>query len=118
MISDIMILVNIFINLSQIGNEWICADPFVQTDQAQDPVREYGKDIYKISNWLYDSVHSVKPKVYPGYRHEIHNYKEICMEVEQGIVPTFSSSSLSARYSSRHIPLSYISVAASTPTYR
>lgn len=116
-----------------LGNEWICSDPFVQKDHAedpfdaftkptqnrsllsfaqmmevitgpqwaqqvpvtlpfyniggdQDPVGEYGKGIYEVSNWLYNSGHKVKTKVYPGYRHEIHNYRQIRNEVEQGII--------------------------------
>lgn len=116
-----------------LGNEWICADPYVQADHAkdpfdaftkpttnqslyyftqmmqaiegiawasevpkelpvyniggdQDPVGEYGKGIYEVSNWLTETGHNVKTKVYPGYRHEIHNYKDIKEEVEQGIL--------------------------------
>ena len=116
-----------------IGNEWICSDPYVQRDHAddpfdaftkpvlnrsiyyftqmmesilgtdwakrvptslpfyniggdQDPVGEYGKGIYEVSNWLYDTGHSVRTKVYPGYRHEIHNYTDIKNEVEHGII--------------------------------
>lgn len=116
-----------------IGNEWICSDPYVQRDHAedpfdaftkptnnqsvlyfiqmmesikgtewakkvptdlpiyniggdQDPVGEYGKGIYEVSNWLCDTGHTVKTKVYSGYRHEIHNYNEIKNDVEQGIV--------------------------------
>ena len=116
-----------------IGNEWICADPYVQRDHAedpfdaftkpttnlsmlyftqmmtyitgtqwaekvpqnlpvyniggdQDPVGEYGKGIYEVTNWLYQTGHTVKTKVYSGYRHEIHNYAEIKDEVEAGIV--------------------------------
>lgn len=116
-----------------IGNEWICADPYVQQDHAadpfdaftrpvtnqsiyyftqmmscivgdqwaeqvpkelpfyniggdQDPVGEYGKGIYEVSNWLCETGHQVKTKVYSGYRHEIHNYKAIKDEVEAGIL--------------------------------
>ena len=116
-----------------LGNEWICDDPFVQTDHAkdpfdaftkpttnrsllyftqmmqcitgtewaqkvpwklpiyniggdQDPVGEYGQGIYEVSNWLYQTGHSVKTKVYSGYRHEIHNYKDLKDEVENGII--------------------------------
>ena len=116
-----------------LGNEWICDDPFVQTDHAQDPVDaftkpttnrsllyftqmmqcitgtewaqkvpwklpiyniggdqdpvgEYGQGIYEVSNWLYQTGHSVKTKVYSGYRHEIHNYKDLKDEVENGII--------------------------------
>lgn len=121
-----------------LGNEWICSDPYVQTDHAedpfdaftkpvqnrsllsfaqmmevitgpqwaehvpktlpfyniggdQDPVGEYGKGIYEVSNWLYDTGHRVKTRVYPGYRHEIHNYREIRNEVEQGIIDFMDS---------------------------
>lgn len=116
-----------------IGNEWICSDPYVQRDHAddpfdaftkpttnqaiwyftqmmnsivgdewaekvpkelplyniggdQDPVGEYGKGIYEVSNWLTETGHQVKTKVYSGYRHEIHNYKDIKLEVEQGVI--------------------------------
>ncbi len=116
-----------------IGNEWICADPYVQKDHAedpfdaftkptsnrslydftqmmeyikgtqwaekvpkdlpvyniggdQDPVGEYGKGIYEVTNWLVDTGHLVKTKVYSGYRHEIHNYSAIKDEVEAGII--------------------------------
>ena len=118
---------------AKLGNEWICADPYVQQDHAndpfdaftkptvnlslyyfaqmmteitgpqwaekvpvslpiyniggdQDPVGEYGKGIYEVSNWLTDSGHQVKTRVYPGYRHEIHNYPDLKNEVEQGII--------------------------------
>lgn len=117
----------------KIGNEWICADPYVQKDHAedpfdaftkpttnqsmlyftqmmnaitgkewakkvpaglpiyniggdQDPVGEYGKGIYEVSNWLCQTGHTVRTKVYSGYRHEIHNYVEIKDEVEAGII--------------------------------
>ena len=116
-----------------LGNEWICHDPYVQRDHAedpfdaftkpisnrsllyftqmmtcitgkawaekvpkalpiyniggdQDPVGEYGKGIYEVSNWLYETGHDVKTKVYPGYRHEIHNYADLKDEVAAGII--------------------------------
>lgn len=116
-----------------IGNEWICADPYVQRDHAedpfdaftkpttnqalcyftqmmefitgmewakqvptslpiyniagdQDPVGLYGQGVYEVSNWLYESGHQVKTKLYSGYRHEIHNYAAIKNEVEEGII--------------------------------
>lgn len=121
-----------------IGNEWICADPYVQKDHAedpfdaftkptsnrslydftqmmeciegtdwakkvpvglpiyniagdQDPVGEYGKGIYEVSNWLVQTGHNVKTKIYSGYRHEIHNYAQIKDEVEQGILDFMDS---------------------------
>ena len=117
----------------KIGNEWICADPYVQKDHAedpfdaftkpttnqamlyftqmmnaingeewaekvpvnlpiyniggdQDPVGEYGKGIYEVTNWLCQTGHTVRTKVYSGYRHEIHNYAAIKDEVEAGII--------------------------------
>lgn len=116
-----------------IGNEWICSDPYVQRDHAedpfdaftrptsnrsmydftqmmlsiegtqwaekvptslafyniggdQDPVGEYGKGIYEVSNWLCETGHEVTTRVYSGYRHEIHNYSDIKDEVEDGIL--------------------------------
>ena len=116
-----------------IGNEWICADPYVQRDHAadpfdaftkpttnqsmfyftqmmteitgtgwaekvpknlpiykiagdQDPVGNYGEGVYQVTNWLYQTGHTVKTKLYSGYRHEIHNYAAIKDEVEAGIV--------------------------------
>lgn len=120
----------------KIGNEWICHDPYVQIDHAndpfdaftkpttnqsllyfmqmiddvtgpewaakvpkelpiysiagdQDPFGGYGAGPYEVSNWLYDTGHNVKTKVYPGYRHEIHNYKDIKNEVVDGIIAFF-----------------------------
>ena len=52
----------------------------------QDPVGEYGEGVYQVSNWLTSTGHDVKTKLYPGYRHEIHNYADIKCEVEAGIV--------------------------------
>ncbi|MDY2626356.1 MAG: alpha/beta fold hydrolase [Coriobacteriales bacterium] len=120
----------------KLGNEWICHDPYVQVDHAndpfdaftkpttnrsllyfmqmiddvkgtewaekvptelpiysiagdQDPFGGYASGVYQVSNWLYDTGHSIKTKVYPGYRHEIHNYKEIKDEVEEGVIAFF-----------------------------
>lgn len=118
----------------RLGNEWICGDPYVQLDNAtdplgtaarpvtnrslmyfsqmvtsiegcewaskvpaalpiyniggdQDPVGEYGKGVYEVTNWLRSTGHdSVTTKVYPGRRHEIFNYKDIKEEVENGII--------------------------------
>lgn len=52
----------------------------------QDPVGEYGKGIYEVSNWLCETGHEVTTRVYSGYRHEIHNYSDIKDEVEDGIL--------------------------------
>lgn len=117
-----------------LGNEWICHDPYVQKDHAedpfdafthpvhnvslrdfidmmlciegpewaqrvpndlpilliagdQDPVGNYGEGVYQCANWLVDTGHDdVITKLYPGYRHEIHNYDDIKFDVEDTIV--------------------------------
>lgn len=60
--------------------------PIYNIGGDQDPVGEYGKGIYEVTNWLYDTGHHVKTHVYPGYRHEIHNYDCLKDEVEQRIL--------------------------------
>lgn len=117
----------------QIGNEWICHDPYVQVDHAEDPfdaftkptanksllyfiemMKEvtgkewaervptelpiysiagdedpfgmYGQGVYETTNWLIDTGHDVTTLVYPGYRHEIHNYSEMKEEVCDGVI--------------------------------
>lgn len=52
----------------------------------QDPVGEYGKGVCEVTNWLVDTGHKVKMKLYSGYRHEILNYRDIRDQVEDGIV--------------------------------
>ena len=124
---------------SALGNEWICSDPYVQKDHAedpfdaftkpnvesfsllfhsddacnhrkrvglkkyllslpfyniggdQDPVGNYGQGLYEVSNWLHDTGIRFRRKVYPGYRHEIHNYADIRCDVEQGIIDFMDS---------------------------
>lgn len=51
----------------------------------QDPVGQYGTGVCQVANWLTDTGHNVKMRLYPGYRHEIHNYRDIRDEVEKGI---------------------------------
>lgn len=117
----------------KIGNEWICHDPYVQIDHAQDPFDaftkptsnesllqfiemiyevnsiewakkvpttlpiyniagdedpcgEFGEGVKEVSKWLEDTGHTVKTKLYEGYRHEIHNYADLKDEVEAGII--------------------------------
>lgn len=119
-----------------LGNEWICHDPVVQKDHAndpfdafthpthnlsllyfirmiqcidsldwakqvpedlpiyniagdQDPVGEYGEGVYLVSNMLIETGHKVITNLYSGYRHEIHNYEDIRIEVEDGIIDFF-----------------------------
>ena len=120
----------------KLGNEWICNDPYVQRDHAedpfdaftkptsnrawlyflemlkcitgeewakkvptdlpiyniagdQDPVGQFGTGVYQTANWLMDTGHQVTTKLYTGYRHEIHNYKDIKADVENGIIQFF-----------------------------
>ena len=77
------------------GTEWagkIPSDlPIYNIGGDQDPVGEYGKGIYEVTNWLVDTGHTVKTRVYSGNRHEIHNYDEIKDEVEAGIISFMDS---------------------------
>ena len=53
----------------------------------QDPVGNYGEGVYQCANWLVDTGHDdVITKLYPGYRHEIHNYDDIKFDVEDTVV--------------------------------
>jgi alpha-beta hydrolase superfamily lysophospholipase len=45
----------------------------------------------QVSNWLAETDHKVKTVLYSGYRHEIHNYKDIRVEVEKGITDFFDA---------------------------
>lgn len=57
----------------------------------QDPVGQYGEGVYAVTNWLTETGHKVKTKVYPGYRHEIHNYRDIRDEVEDRMIEFINS---------------------------
>jgi alpha-beta hydrolase superfamily lysophospholipase len=53
----------------------------------QDPVGNYGEGVYQVSNWLGETGHRrVATRLYSGYRHEIHNNRDIREEVEDGII--------------------------------
>lgn len=52
----------------------------------QDPVGNFGQGVYEVSNWLWNTGHKVKTKLYSGYRHEIHNERDIRDEVIDGII--------------------------------
>jgi alpha-beta hydrolase superfamily lysophospholipase len=73
-----------------VGKEWgekvPISIPFYNIAGDQDPVGQYGEGVYAVSNWLIETGHSVKTKIYPGKRHEIHNYRDIRDEVENGII--------------------------------
>lgn len=122
-----------------LGNEWICDDPYVQKDHAedpfdaftkptsnraylyfcqmmkditgpewakkvpqdlpilniagdQDPVGQFGTGVYQTTNWLQDTGHpDVVTILFSGYRHEIHNYRELKGIVESTIIDFIDS---------------------------
>lgn len=65
--------------------------PIYSIGGDQDPFGTYATGLYQCSNWLADSGHDITTKVYSGYRHEIHNYKDIQNEVEEGIIHFFEA---------------------------
>ncbi|OOM74172.1 alpha/beta fold hydrolase [Clostridium sp. BL-8] len=73
-----------------VGTEWAekvpAAIPFYNIAGDKDPVGQYGEGVYATSNWLAETGHMVRTKVYPGYRHEILNYLDIRNEIEDGII--------------------------------
>lgn len=73
-----------------IGTEWARkvppSIPVYNIAGDQDPVGQYGEGVYAVSNWLAETGHLVKTKLYSGYRHEIHNYRDIRDEVVNGII--------------------------------
>ncbi|MBR6115061.1 MAG: alpha/beta fold hydrolase [Oscillospiraceae bacterium] len=77
------------------GTEWAAkvptALPIYNIGGDEDPVGSWGEGVYQTSNWLAQTGHKVKTKLYSGYRHEIHNYDDIKFEVEKGIVDFFKS---------------------------
>ncbi|MDD5922826.1 MAG: alpha/beta fold hydrolase [Eubacteriales bacterium] len=52
----------------------------------EDPVGRYGDGVREIRDLLEESGHAVNMVLYPGYRHEIHNYSDLKDEVEDGIL--------------------------------
>ncbi|RLL41804.1 alpha/beta fold hydrolase [Oceanobacillus piezotolerans] len=73
-----------------IGTEWAekipTSIPIYNIAGDEDPVGLYGEGVYAVSNWLAETGHHVETKLYSGYRHEIHNYRDIRDEVEAGII--------------------------------
>ncbi len=57
----------------------------------QDPFGYYGEGVMQVSNWLTQTGHDIKTRLYSGYRHEIHNYRDIRSEVEDGITDFFDA---------------------------
>jgi len=39
-----------------------------------------------VSQWLRETGHDVTTQLYEGYRHEIHNYKDLKDQVAAGII--------------------------------
>ena len=72
------------------GPEWAekvpAALPIYNIAGDQDPVGQFGTGVMQVANWLIDSGHHVETRLYPGYRHEIHNYRDLKDEVEEGII--------------------------------
>lgn len=73
-----------------IGTEWAekvpTTLPILNIAGDQDPVGDYGTGVYQTSNWLIETGHTVRTHIYPGYRHEIHMYREIRDDVIQEIL--------------------------------
>lgn len=73
-----------------VGTQWAekvpASIPVYNIAGDQDPVGQYGEGVYAVSNWLIETGHKVKTKIYPGKRHEIHNYRDIRDEVEDGMI--------------------------------
>lgn len=72
------------------GPEWASkvpvSLPIYNIAGDQDPVGQFGTGVMQVANWLIDSGHDVETMLYPGYRHEIHNYSDLKYEVEDGII--------------------------------
>lgn len=60
--------------------------PIYNIAGSEDPCGGFGEGVKEVSRWLEESGHKVKTRIYEGYRHEIHNYKDIKDEVEDGIL--------------------------------
>ena len=72
------------------GTEWaeqVPADVKIYNIAGdQDPVGNYGEGVYQVTNWLVSTGHEVETRLYPGYRHEIHNYSDLKDRVEIEII--------------------------------
>lgn len=63
--------------------------PFYLVSGDQDPCGNYGEGVYNIANRLVESGHSVETRLWPGYRHEIHNERPIRDEVCESVIAFF-----------------------------
>lgn len=58
----------------------------------RDPVGSYGEGVYAVSNWLANTGHRhVSTRLYSGHRHEIHNDRDIRIEVTFGVINFINS---------------------------
>ena len=78
------------------GKEWaqkIPAElPILLIAGDQDPVGNYGEGVMRVANWLIDTGHEeVTSILYPGYRHEIHNYETLKFIVEEDTIDFLES---------------------------
>lgn len=75
------------------GTEWAAKVPhdlpIYSIAGDQDPFGSYGAGPYLVDKWLHDTDHKVKTQVYSGYRHEIHNYKDIGHTVVERVIAFF-----------------------------
>ena len=60
--------------------------PLYNIAGAEDPCGSYGEGVELVSRWLKETGHDVTNKLYEGYRHEIHNYKDLKDQVAAGII--------------------------------
>jgi alpha-beta hydrolase superfamily lysophospholipase len=60
--------------------------PVYLTGGDCDPCGNYGEGLYHVANRLAATGHSIKVKVYGGYRHEVHNMRETRPDVESRLV--------------------------------
>ena len=65
--------------------------PIYMISGDQDPCGNYGEGLYHCANMLAENGNPVKVHAYSGYRHEIHNQREIRDEVVGGLVDFIDS---------------------------
>lgn len=87
-----------FVNLFEIIHQETWMDtvpktlPIFHIGGDQDPITNFGEDIYHISNKLIETGHTtVTTKVYSGYRHEVHNEPPIREEVISDLISFFDT---------------------------
>lgn len=63
--------------------------PIYNIAGSEDPAGDFSVGVFDIDKKLKETNHKVETEIYEGYRHEIHNYKEIRDRVEDGIIVFF-----------------------------